>query len=88
MVSVMKNRLKKPSNPNHLIGIGLDNDDGHKRFTQSEQFSVVGGSQETHERLTLTLIKTFEDLRQKGKRLEQTEPHELMDIIKKNAERL
>lgn len=84
----MKNRLEKPSKFDHVIGIGLDNDDGHKRLTQSEQFSVVGGSQETHERLTVTLIKTFEDLKQKGKRLEQTDPRELFDIIHKIADAL
>lgn len=80
--------MQNNSSPGHLFGIGLDNDDGHKRITQAEQFSVLGGSQETHERLTVTLIKTFESLKQKGKRLEQTEPNELTDIIRKASEDL
>ena len=65
----------------HLLGIGLDNDDGHKRITRAEQFSVLGGSEETHERITETLIRTFEALKQRGKTLETTEPNELTDII-------
>ncbi len=68
----------------HLLGIGLDNDDGHKRLTRAEKFSVIGGSAETHERMTETLIKTFEDLKSRGKELEETETGELKDIIRRN----
>ncbi|HSH09393.1 MAG TPA: hypothetical protein VK995_03340 [Oceanipulchritudo sp.] len=69
----------------HLLGIGLDNKDGHKRLTRAEKFSVVGGSEETHERMTETLIKTFEDLKEKGKELEETETDELAEIIQRNT---
>lgn len=84
----MRNRMHDNARPRHLYGIGMDNDDGHKRITQAEQFSVLGGSRETHERLTITFIKTFESLKQQGKRLEQTELHELNEIIKKAIEEL
>lgn len=76
----------QPLQMNHLFGLGLDNEDGHKRLTQAEQFSVFGGSEETHDRMTHTLIKTFEDLKFKGKRLQDTEPDELADIISKNTQ--
>jgi hypothetical protein len=69
----------------HLLGIGLDNTDGHKRLTRAEKFSVVGGSEETHERMTETLLKTFEDLKTKGKDLENTETDELADILQRNS---
>lgn len=69
----------------HLLGIGLDNRDGHKRLTRAEQFSIVGGSEETHERMTETLLKTCEDLRERGKSLEETEPRELVEMICKNT---
>jgi len=68
----------------HLLGVGLDNTDGHKRLTRAEKFSVVGGSEETHERMTETLIKTFEDLKGMGKELEETETGELKEIIHRN----
>jgi hypothetical protein len=77
------NTPKKPSA--HLIGIGLDNTDGHKRITQAERFSIVGGSQETHERMTETVVKTFETLDRKGKSINTIEKEELRDIIKDSS---
>lgn len=68
----------------HLLGIGLDNDDGHKRITQAEEFSIVGGSQDTHDRMTETVIKTFEDIKTEGKSLATIEPQQLSDLIQKN----
>ncbi len=70
-----------------LLGLGLDNDDGHKRFTTGEQFAIIGGSAETHERLTETVVKTFEELKQRGKHLSEVRPVELADIIKKSSPR-
>lgn len=69
----------------HLLGLGLDNKDGHKRITTGEQFTLVGGSQETHERMTETVVKTFEDLKHRGKNLLTVEPQELGDILHKNT---
>jgi hypothetical protein len=51
-------------------------------MTKAERFAIVGGSQETHERMTETLIKTFETLDRKGKELDKVDPDELKDIIK------
>lgn len=77
---------RKPDHA-HLLGLGLDNKDGHKRITKGEQFTLVGGSQETHERMTETVVKTFEDLKQRGKDLREVESKELGDIIRKNTPR-
>lgn len=71
---------KKPRT--QLIGVGFDHTDGHKRITRAERFAILGGSQETHERMTETVVKTFETLDRKGKTLENVEKHELKDIIK------
>jgi hypothetical protein len=70
-----------------LLGVGLDNHDGHKRLTTGEKFLVVGGSEETHERLTETVVKTFEELKQRGKPLEEVEPTELTEIIHRSTPR-
>lgn len=67
----------------HLLGIGLDGD-GHKRVTQAEKFSLIGGTEETHELMTETVIKTFEDLKRRGKELEEASSAELSDILRKN----
>ena len=70
-----------------LLGIGLDNDDGHKRITTGEKFAILGGSEETHGRMTETALKTFEELKNRGKHLEQVEPSELAEIIDKSRPR-
>jgi hypothetical protein len=78
----------KPNNPSQkagLLGIGLDNQDGHKRITTGEQFAILGGSEETHGRMTETVIKKFEELKGRGKHLHQVESHELKDIIKQST---
>jgi len=76
----------KPA-PAALLGLGLDNDDGHKRVTTGEQFAIVGGSAETHDRMTETVVKTFEALKQRGKHLSEVRPRELAEIIKKSEPR-
>ena len=68
-----------------LLGLGLDNQDGHKRITQAEQFYIVGGSQETHERMTETAMKTVEELRNRGKSLHSVEKQELAEIVQKST---
>ncbi len=64
-----------------LMGVGLDNKDGHARITKGDNFVMVGGSEETHERMTETAIKVNEKLSAKGKALEEVSPKELIDII-------
>jgi hypothetical protein len=64
-----------------FIGIGLDNKDGHKRITQSEHFLLVGGSEETHERMQDTAVRFGEALRRKGKRLEDASLSETIDLL-------
>lgn len=78
---------ERPQNSkvNGLIGIGLDNRDGHKRLTRAPKFAVVGGSEETHEKMTETLIKTFEDLKRRGKELEDTDTHEISELLQKHT---
>ena len=77
----------KPAGKAGLLGVGLDNTDGHKRITTGEQFALVGGSAETHERMAETTIKTFEELRRRDKRLENVDPRELAEIIHKSTPR-
>ncbi len=79
--------MSQPPRINHLVGIGLDNKDGHKRLTQAENFAIVGGSQETHERMTETLIKTVEDLKIRRKSLQTASLEELKDLLNKNLPR-
>jgi hypothetical protein len=80
-------KKKKPEPRAALVGLGLDNQDGHKRITTGEQFAIVGGSDETHGRMTETAIKTFEELKSRSKQLHQVEPDELAEILHKSTPR-
>jgi hypothetical protein len=70
---------KKTKRKAALFGVGLDND-GHKRLTCGPNFALVGGTQETHERMTEQAIKINEQLKARGKRLEDVSPKEFDDI--------
>jgi hypothetical protein len=70
-----------------LLGVGLDNTDGHKRITTGEKFAIVGGSDETHGRMTETVVKTFEHLKRKGKDISEVGVKELAEIIHKSTPR-
>ena len=65
-----------------LLGVGLDNSDGHKRVTRSEEFLLVGGSKETHENMQDIAIRFAESLRDKGKRLKDATVEEVIDLLK------
>ena len=64
-----------------LLGLGLDNADGHKRVTKGDDFLLVGGSEETHEKMTETVIKVEEKLSRRGKKIRNASPEELRDIF-------
>jgi hypothetical protein len=70
-----------------LLGVGLDNQDGHKRVTKSEEFLLVGGSEDTHERMQDVAIHFSESLKQRGKRLKDTTVDEVIDLLHKAHDR-
>ena len=81
----MTKKKRKPAPPAALLGLGFDNKDGHKRITTGEEFAIVGGSEQTHDRMTETVIKAFEELKHRGKTLGQVDPGELAEILHKSA---
>jgi len=70
---------KKPKRKAALLGVGLDSD-GHKRITSGPNFTLLGGTQETHEQMTEKAIKINEKLKARGKRLETVSHEEFDDI--------
>lgn len=70
---------KKPKKKAHLLGVGLDSD-GHKRVTKGDNFTLVGGSKDTHEEMTEKAIKLNEKLKARGKQLETVSKAEFEDI--------
>ncbi len=65
-----------------LLGVGLDDDDGHVRITNGDNFHLVGGSDETHDKMTETAIKVNEKLDHRGKCLENVSKEEFFDILR------
>ena len=69
-----------------MLGVGLDGSDGHKRVTRTEEFLLVGGSKDTHERMQETAIKFAEGLERRGKTLPEAEIEEVVDLLHEAAE--
>ena len=76
----MKDNTVKPRVV-RILGLGLDNDDGHIRITNGKNFNILLGSEQSHERMQETCIKVNEKLDARGKRLEDLSPDEFVDLI-------
>lgn len=63
-----------------LLGLGLDNDDGHVRVTRGENFHLVGGSGDTHEQMQEKCVKLNEKLKDRKKRLEDLRRKEFLEL--------
>ena len=63
-----------------LLGVGLDNDDGHVRVTRGENFELHGGSKDTHESMQEKCIRFNEKLGARGKELGDLERGEFLDL--------
>ena len=74
--------MQRAKDKSALLGVGFDNSDGHKRVTKGDNFYLVGGSEETHERMTETAVKFNEKLSRKGKRMDDLSPEEFRDMIR------
>lgn len=66
-----------------LLGLGFDNRDGHRRITRGENFRLYGGSRDTHSLMQEKAIKFNEQLKQKGKTLDEISRPEFKEIAEK-----
>lgn len=66
----------------HLYGIATKGD-GHTRVTKGDNYTLVGGTEYTHEIMQETAEKINEHLKKKSKDLSELTPHELRDIAEK-----
>lgn len=80
----LPDNYKKPQA--QIVGLGLDNKDGHTRVTKGDNFYLVGGSEETHDKMTETAVKVNEKLDAKGKVLEEITKEEFSDIIREASD--
>lgn len=70
-----------PPAKRHLLGLGLDHEDGHTRITRGENFSLLGGSEATHEKMQETCIKVTEKIKRRGKSLDEVSRKEIADLF-------
>jgi len=67
-----------------LLGLGLDGTDGHKRVTQGDDFLLVGGSHETHERMQDVVIRMCERVKRRGKTFGELSKDEFEDVARES----
>jgi hypothetical protein len=80
-------RKKKEPKVEGIVGVGLDGEDGHRRLTRTEEMLLVGGSEETHERMQETAIRFGEELEKRGKTLPETTVREAIDLLREALEK-
>jgi hypothetical protein len=69
-----------------FLGVGLDAEEGQQRLTRSDHFVLVGGSEETHERMQDTAIRFDEELKTRGKRLDEATLEEVIDLLSRASD--
>ena len=67
---------------NGVLGLGLDDDGGHHRVTKGEEFYLVGGSAETHERMQDLVMRMRETLKRQGKKFGDLSRGEFEDLAR------
>ena len=84
-----KKKAKKKADPKvgGIVGVGLDAEDGHRRITRTEEMVLLGGSEETHERMQETAIRFAEELEKRGKALPETSIREAVELLREAIER-
>jgi hypothetical protein len=82
----LKKQRKQEQQVVGILGVGLDAEDGQQRVTRNEDVLLCGGSQETHERMQEISIKFNEGLKDSGKRLQEAEVREIIDLLHRAAE--
>jgi len=84
-----RKKSKKKSEPKvgGILGLGLDAEDGHRRITETDEMTIVGGSETTHERMQETAIRFGEELERRGKALPETSVREAMDLLRAAIEK-
>jgi uncharacterized protein YjlB len=50
-----------------MITMSIGKDDGHRRITKSEDFVVLGGDKDSHEKAVEVSSKTMETIHKEGK---------------------
>ena len=66
-----------------VLGLGFDAKDGQMRITKGPNFRLFGGSEPTHERMQETCMRFNEELHRLGRTIEEIDPEEARQIIRR-----
>ena len=66
-----------------LLGLGFDCKDGQKRITLGKNYSLYGGSKQTHRNMQEKCLKFNEQLKKRGKSLDDIGADEFIEIAHK-----
>lgn len=66
----------------HMLGLGLDREDDHIRITTGPNFTVLMGSEQTHEALREICIRVNEKLRKSGRDLASLSHSEFAELVR------
>lgn len=80
-------KRKRKTRVGGILGVGLDNQDGEKRITRTEEMVLVGGSHETHEKMQETAIRFSEALERTGKKLPEISVRRAIDLLREAHEK-
>ena len=64
-----------------VILLGVAKSDGHTRITHGDDFTLMGGTKDTHEIMQETAIKFTEELKKRGKQMDELRPQEFSDVL-------
>ena len=74
---------ERKSSKNLLLGLGLDAKDGHVRVTRGKNFYLFGGSKPTHDVMQEKAVKFNEQLKARGKTIDDVDHEEFNEIAGK-----
>jgi hypothetical protein len=71
-----------------LVGVRLDEGDGHSRVSRGEDFLAVGGTKEAHEHLRETVAEVSDEVKRRGRALAEVRRKEFSEILARVLEKV
>ncbi len=67
----------------YLVGVRIDQGDGHRRVSRGKDFVALGGTKEGHEHLRETVSEVSAEVKRRGKDLAEVPGEEFREILDK-----
>lgn len=80
MVAKASDGRRRRKRKRWILGVGLDNQDGHLRITRGANFRLVGGSKDTHAEMQERVMHFNEEVAKRHKTLDDLSRAEIREI--------